>query len=60
MYHSDASKEPLVAPPGKSPVQERKYPIPEDTWYTDRSSKGNPSKWRAVAYHPSTEIIWFD
>ena len=26
----------------------------------DGSSKGNPSKWRAVAYHPSTETIWFE
>ena len=60
MYHSDALKETLVAPPEKSPVQEGKYPIPEDAWYTDGSSKGNLSKWRAVAYHPSTETIWFD
>ena len=60
MYHSDAPKETLVAPPEKSPVQEGKYPIPEDAWYTDGSSKGNPSKWRAVAYHPSTETIWFE
>ena len=59
-YHSDAPKETLVAPPEKSPVQEGKYPIPEDAWYTDGSSKGNPSKWRAVAYHPSTETIWFE
>ncbi|XP_052553514.1 uncharacterized protein LOC128087697 [Tympanuchus pallidicinctus] len=59
-YHSDAPKEILVAPPEKSPVQDGKYPIPEDAWYTDGSSKGNPSKWRATAYHPSTETIWFD
>ena len=59
-YHSDAPKETLVAPPEKSPVQEGKYPIPEDAWYTDGSSKGNPSKWRAIAYHPSTETTWFD
>jgi len=28
--------------------------------YTDGSGKGNPSKWRPIAYHPSTEMIWFD
>jgi len=33
-YHSDAPKETLVAPPEKSPVQEGKYPIPEDAWYS--------------------------
>ena len=59
-YHSDAPKGILVAPPQKSPAQEGKYPIPEDAWYTDGSSRGNPSKWRAIAYHPSTETIWFD
>ena len=59
-YHSDAPKETLVAPPEKSPVQEGKYPLPENAWYKDGSSKGNPSKWRAVAYHPSTETIWFE
>uniref|UniRef100_A0A669QJJ3 ribonuclease H n=1 Tax=Phasianus colchicus TaxID=9054 RepID=A0A669QJJ3_PHACC len=59
-YHCDAPKETLVAPPEKSPVQEGKYPIPEDAWCTDGSSKGNPSKWRAIAYHPSTKTIWFD
>ena len=59
-YHSDAPKETLVTPPEKSPVQEGKYPIPEDAWYTDGSSKGNPSKWRAIAYDPSTETVWFD
>jgi len=32
-YPSDAPKETLVAPPEKSPVQEGKYPIPEDAWY---------------------------
>ena len=37
-----------------------KYPIPEDVWYTDGSSKGNPSKWRVIAYHPSTKTVWFD
>ena len=59
-FHSDALKETLVAPPGKSPVQEGKYPIPEDAWYTDGCSKGNLCKWRAIAYHPSTVTIWFD
>ena len=59
-YHSNAPEETMVAPPEKSPVQKGKYPIPEDTWYTDGSSKGNPSKWRAVAYHSSTETIWFE
>ena len=59
-YHSDAPEETFVIPPEKSPVHEGKYPIPEDVWYTDGSSKGNASKWRAIAYHPSTEIIWID
>ena len=59
-YRSDAPKETLVAPPEKSPVQDGKYPIPEDACYMGESSKGNPSKWRAVAYHPSTETIWFE
>ena len=59
-YHSDAPKETLHAPPEKSHIQEGNYPIPEDAWYTDGSSKGNPSKWRVVAYHPSTETIWFE
>jgi len=39
----------------KNPIQEGKYPIPEDAWCTDESSK-----WRTVAYHPSTEIFWFE
>ena len=60
MYHSDVPEETMVAAPEKSSVQEGKYPIPEDAWYTDRSSKGNPSKWRAVAYHSSAENIWFE
>lgn len=60
MYQSDAPKETLVALPEKSPAQEGKYPIPEDAWYTDGSSKGNLNKWRVIAYHPSTKTIWFD
>lgn len=56
-YHIDAPKETLVAPPDKSPVQEEKYPILEDAWYTDGSNEGNPSKWRVIAYHPATETI---
>ena len=59
-YHSDAPKETLVIPPEKNSVQEGKYPIPEDAWYTDGSSKGNLSKWRAIAYHSSTDKVWFD
>jgi len=59
-YHSDAPKETLVAPPEKSPIQEGRYPIPENGWYTDGFSKGNLSRWREIAYHPSTETIWFD
>ena len=59
-YHSNAPEETMVAPSEKSPVQEGKYPIPEDAWYADGSSKGNPSKWRAIAYNPSTKRIWFD
>ena len=38
-YTSRKQKEPLVA---KSPYQEGKAPIPEDTWYTDVSSHGWP------------------
>ena len=45
----------MVTCPEESPVQEGKYPIPEDAWYTDGSSRGNPSRWRAVAYHISTD-----
>lgn len=47
-------------PPEKSPIQEEEYPIPEDVWYTDGFSKGNLSKWRAVAYHFCNERIWFE
>jgi len=50
----------LVDPPERSPNQEGKYPFPEDAWYMDGSSEGNLSKWRVVAYHPSTETIWFE
>jgi len=57
--HSNTPEETTVTPPEKSPIQEGKYPIPGDAWYTDGSSKGNLSKLRAVAYHPSTETIWF-
>jgi len=46
-------------PSGKG-NQEGKYPIPEDAWYKDGPSKGNPGKWRAVEYHPSTDTIWFE
>jgi len=42
--HSNASEETMVTPPEKSPLQEWKYPIPEDALYTDGSSQGNPSK----------------
>ena len=59
-YHSDAPTETLVIPSEESPVQEGKYTIPEDAWYTDGSSKGNMSKWRAIAYHTSTKKIWFN
>jgi len=55
MYHSDAPEETMVAPPEKSPIQEGKYPIPENACYMDGFSKGNLSKWRAVAYHPSKQ-----
>ena len=46
--------EPLVA---ETPYQEGKAPIPEDAWYTDGSSCGQPPKWRAVAFHPKSETI---
>lgn len=42
-HHSDTPG--AIAPPERSPVQEGKYPIPEDSRYTNRSSKGNPTKW---------------
>ena len=42
-YHGDAPKETLVAPPEKSPIQKGKHPTPEDAWYMDGSSKGNPN-----------------
>jgi len=58
-FHSDAPEESTIAPPERSLLQEGKYAVSEDAWYTDGSSKGNPSKWRAIAYHPSTETIWF-
>ena len=45
MYHGYVPEETMIAPLERSPVQEGKYPIPEDTWYTDGSSKGNLSKW---------------
>jgi len=60
MYHSDVPKDMMVSPPEKSLIQEGKYPIPEGAWYADGSSKGKPSKWRAVAYHPSTETFWLE
>jgi len=59
-YHSDVPKDMMVSPPEKSLIQEGKYPIPEGAWYADGSSKGKPSKWRAVAYHPSTETFWLE
>ena len=46
--------QPLVA---KTPYQEGKAPIPEDAWYTDGSSYGQPLKWRVVAFHPKIEKI---
>ena len=49
--------ESLVA---ESPYQEEKALIPEDAWYTDGSSHGQPPKWRAVAFHPKTETIWME
>lgn len=58
--HSDTPKETTIAPPWRSPIQERKYPIPEVAWYTGGSSKGNPSKQQAIVYHPSSDPIWFE
>ena len=60
MYHSDGPEGTMLTPQEKSPVQEGKYLIPKDAWYTDGSSKGNLSKWRAVACHSSTETIRFE
>lgn len=59
-YHSDVPKETFFTPPEKSSIQEGKYPIPDDAWYTDWSSKGNLSMSRAIAYQPSTKTTWFD
>ena len=56
-YHSDVPKEISVTPSERNPIQEGKYPVSEDAWYMDGSSKGNLSKWRAIAYHPATETI---
>lgn len=60
MYHSDEPEETVVAPPAKCLLQEGKYPTPEDVWYTDGFRKDNPSKYRAVAYHPSkqSDLNW--
>ena len=49
--------EPLVA---ETPYQEGKAPRPEDIWYRDGSSHGQSLKWRAVAFHPNTEMIWME
>ena len=43
-----------------SPFQEGRVPIPSDTWYTDRSSRGQPAVWTAIAIQPETDTIWFD
>ena len=48
--------EPLVA---ESPYREGRAPIPEDAWYTDSSSCGQPPMW-AIAFHPKTETIWME
>ena len=53
----ELSFEPLAA---ESPFREEKAPIPEDAWYTDDSSHGQPQKWRATAFHPKTETIWME
>lgn len=44
VYHSDAPRETTIDPLKRRPVQEGKYPFPEDVWYTDVSRKRNPSK----------------
>ena len=38
----------------ESPYWEGRALIPEDAWYTDGSSHGQPPKWRAVAFLPET------
>jgi len=55
-YDCDAPKETLVTPAEKSLLQKGNYTIPEDAWYTDGSSKGNTSKWRAVVYIPPLKL----
>lgn len=37
-HHSDTQKETLVAPPEKSPIQEGKYPVPEDVYLYDTAA----------------------
>ena len=46
--------EPSVA---ESPYQEGRVHLPEDARYTDGSSRGQPPKWMAIAFHPKTETI---
>lgn len=59
-YHGDVPEETMVTLPEKSPVLEGKYPIPEDAWCTDESSKCNTSKGWAIAYHLSTETMLYE
>ena len=59
-HTSDVSQEVSVTPPEKSPVQEEKYSIAADAWYTHGPSRGNASKWHVVVYHPSTKMICFE
>lgn len=60
MYHSEKPEDMVVTHLEKSPIQEGKYPVPEDTWYIDGSTRGTPSRGEAVVYHPSTETLWFE
>ena len=40
-----------------SPFQEVQAPIPSDAWYTDGSSRGQPTVWTTIVVQPETETI---
>lgn len=44
MYHSEKPEDMVVTHLEKSPIQKGKYPVPEDTWYIDGSTRGTPSR----------------
>lgn len=40
--------------------RERIGEIPTHSWYTDKSSWGNPPTWTAVTIQPNTDTIWME